>query len=146
MRKVTDVKKRVWEIQITVGTIKRIRDEFDINIYKIADGKLFAILSDDLETLVNIFFLICEDQAKEADVSDIEFGKGFTGDIIAEFTNVFLEELVDFFPPLKRPALKKILAKKAEVESRTGEKLIKKVDEIDSEKVVDTAMENMKLT
>lgn len=144
MRVITDLKKRQWDILITVGTVKRVRRALDLDIYDIAkEGFLKAIIEDQI-MLVDMFYVICQKQAEKEGVTDIEFGESFDGNHIDKAVAIFLEALVDFFPQSRRDAVRKALAKTLELAERTGEKIVESLDKVDIEKQADMVMGNMK--
>ncbi len=144
MKIIKDLKGREWKLSITVGSVKRVDSELNLNIYKVADKDFLKTIIEDPIKFIDMLFVLVEDQAKELDVDDIEFGKSFDGDAIAKSVNLFLEELVNFFPPSKRESLKKALAMTMEMTEKTGREMLKKLDEFDIDKEIDTVMANMK--
>jgi len=107
MRVITELQGRKWKLQITVGSILAVRDALGINLYDISDeGFIKALLQDQIK-IVEMLWVLLEDQAKEEfEVDERKFCHGFSGDIIAAGTNLFLEELLEFFPIDQRTALK----------------------------------------
>lgn len=127
MRQFTDTKDRVWEVELNVRQMKRVRDILGIDLVNVIQaGKDGAVATDTLDRvandpilLVDILWVLCEGQAKAAGVTDDDFGSSLAGDSIADATRAFLDELVDFFPGARRLFLKKAvdLARKYETEN-----------------------------
>ena len=127
MRQFTDTKDRVWEVELNVRQMKRVRDILGIDLVNVIQaGKDGAVATDTLDRvandpilLVDILWVLCEGQAKAAGVTDDDFGSSLAGDSIADATRAFLDELVDFFPGARRRVLKKAvdLARKYETEN-----------------------------
>ena len=127
MRQFTDTKDRVWEVELNVRQMKRVRDILGIDLANVIQaGKDGAVATDTLDRvandpilLVDILWVLCEGQAKAAGVTDDDFGSSLAGDSIADATRAFLDELVDFFPGARRLFLKKAvdLARKYETEN-----------------------------
>ena len=127
MRQFTDTKERVWDVELNVRQMKRVRDVLGIDLVNVIQaGKDGAVATDTLDRvandsilLVDILWVLCEGQAKAAGVTDDDFGSSLAGDSIADATRAFLDELVDFFPGARRLILKKAvgLARKYEMES-----------------------------
>jgi hypothetical protein len=117
MRSFKDNKNHTWTINITVAAIKRVRALCDIDLYSLVeigeDGKsntaLLEHLSRDPVLLIDAIYAVCKPEADALGISDEEFGEAMAGDAIDEAAAAFLDELVDFFPGMKRRALKKIL-------------------------------------
>ena len=127
MRQFTDTKERVWEVELNVRQMKRVRDILGIDLVNVIQaGKDGAVATDTLDRvandpilLVDILWVLCEGQAKAAGVTDDDFGSSLAGDSVADATRAFLDELVDFFPGARRLFLKKAvdLARKYETEN-----------------------------
>ena len=127
MRQFTDTKERVWEVELNVRQMKRVRDVLGIDLVNVIQaGKDGAVATDTLDRvandpilLVDILWVLCEGQAKAAGVTDDDFGSSLAGDSISDATRAFLDELVDFFPGARRLFLKKAvdLARKFETEN-----------------------------
>lgn len=127
MKQFTDTKGRVWDVELNVRQMKRVRDVLGVDLVNVIQaGKDGAVATDTLDRvandpiiLVDILWVLCEEQAKAAGVTDADFGSSLAGDSISEATRAFLDELVDFFPGARRLFLKKAvdLARKYEAES-----------------------------
>ena len=127
MRQFTDTKERVWDVELNVRQMKRVRDALGIDLVNVIQaGKDGAVATDTLDRvandpilLVDILWVLCEGQAKLAGVTDDDFGSSLAGDSISDATRAFLDELVDFFPGARRLFLKKAvdLARKYETEN-----------------------------
>ncbi len=127
MRQFTDTKGRVWDVELNVRQMKRVRDALGIDLVNVIQaGKDGAVATDTLDRvandpilLVDILWVLCEGQAKAAGVTDDDFGSSLAGDSISDATRAFLDELVDFFPGARRLFLKKAvdLARKFETEN-----------------------------
>ena len=127
MRQFTDTKERVWEVELNVRQMKRVRDALGIDLVNVIQaGRDGTVATDTLDRvandpilLVDILWVLCEGQAKAAGVTDDDFGSSLAGDSISDATRAFLDELVDFFPGARRLFLKKAvdLARKYETET-----------------------------
>ena len=127
MRQFTDTKERVWDVELNVRQMKRVRDVLGIDLVNVIQaGNDGAVATDTLDRvandpilLVDILWVLCEGQAKAAGVTDDDFGSSLAGDSISDATRAFLDELVDFFPGARRLFLKKAvdLARKYETEN-----------------------------
>ena len=127
MRQFTETKERVWEVELNVRQMKRVRNMLGIDLVNVIQaGKDGAVATDTLDRvandpilLVDILWVLCEGQAKAAGVTDDDFGSSLAGDSISDATRAFLDELVDFFPGARRLFLKKAvdLAREYETEN-----------------------------
>jgi len=120
-----------WPLSVTVGTVRRVKQALDIDLLAIADGdqrtgsksdRLLARLFTDPMLLADVLYVVCQETCAERQVTDEQFGGLLGGDAIAEATDALLEALVDFFPPAKREALRKILGRIREVEDRAAQR------------------------
>ena len=144
MKTFTDNKDRVWEVELNIRQMKRVRDILGIDLVNvISANKDGSVSTDTLERvandpilLVDILWVLCEGQAKPAPlpghlpdgrqpaaggygVTEEDFGSSLAGESIEEATRAFLDELVDFLPGARRVYLRKAvdLARKYERES-----------------------------
>ena len=142
----TDKVGRVWTVEISVDTVKRVRTVLDIDLLSIADRESDVLekLLDDPVMLCNVLFVVVEPQAKEAGVSDEDFGRSLFGDVLDDATKAFLMGLADFFPRRRRELLKAALSKVDEVVDRLSDLAEKRLTsgELDREleKVVESAL------
>lgn len=113
-----DLSGREWEVVITVGIIRKVRQVLSIDLADAFDfdtaGKpktdVLKNIAEDPVLLIDVLYCICEEQAKARSVSDVAFGELFsTGELIEAATNALLQGLLQFLPPAKRLAMEKIL-------------------------------------
>lgn len=125
MRIFRDRRGREWTVDITVGTVRRVKAKTGIDLPGLfGDGMrgLDALLSDD-EKLAGVIYQCCAAEAggtlpPAEDLYDA--WDGATADVAAE---VFLEELIDFFrDPQRRQTLRQAVGTLREM----GEKLLAK--------------------
>lgn len=106
---------RDWQVALNVYQMKRIRAALGIDLVNVIaldkDGKVKVDLVDRIANdpclLVDILWVLVEEQAKAINVTDAQFGEALAGDAIENATRAFLDELVDFFPGARRLFLKK---------------------------------------
>lgn len=127
MKSFTDNTGRSWVIQVTVGTIKRVRALCNVdlaNIITLEPGMtpkidLLEQLASDPVLLVDVLYAICKEEADNRNVSDEDFGRSMAGDAIELATAALLDEVIDFFPEVKRKIFKKILDATRRFETKT---------------------------
>ena len=115
MKAFTDEKGRSWEIELNIRQMKRVRDILGVDLVNVIQtNKDGSIATDTIDRVANdpillcdILWVLCEQQAKLAGVTDEDFGSSLAGDSIETATRAFLDELVDFFPGARRLILKK---------------------------------------
>ena len=134
MKKFADRNDVKWDIDITVGTLKRVRAALDVDLFKITDDK-FALMQEILNDpvlLVDILFIVCEQQVEERGMTDVQFGESLDGDTLFSAMNSFIEGMTDFFPERRgREALKKLMSKGREVYDLVSEREIKRIENLD---------------
>ncbi|MDW8265237.1 MAG: hypothetical protein RMJ52_07880, partial [Gemmataceae bacterium] len=83
---------------------------------------LGQLLGDPVK-LVDVLYVLCQDEAHARQVSDEDFGRAMFGDAIHRATEAFIEELIGFLPdPRGRQALTTILTEARKVRQRIIER------------------------
>ena len=115
MRIFKDKNGQDWQIVLNVHQMKRIRAALGIDLVNVItldkEGVVKVAMIDRIANdpclLVDILWVLVEEQAKAINVTDEQFGAALAGESIENATKAFLDELVDFFPGAKRLFLKK---------------------------------------
>jgi len=97
----TDAAGREWVVDIDVDALRRVRKRLDLNLMDAIGGPTLERLADDPVLLVDVLYVLCEDQADRDGVSDEEFGRAMRGDALDAAARAFLEALADFCPKRK---------------------------------------------
>lgn len=114
----TDLENREWEVSITVGVIRKVRqklsidlaDAFEIDSKGQLKTKVLGQIAADPVLLIDVLYCICEEQANARNVSDTAFGELFsTGEMIEDACNAFMYGLMRFLPPAKRLVMERVL-------------------------------------
>ena len=115
MRTFRDNAGRSWNLALNVYAVKKVRDLLGLDLLdlggsdKPGEGLLYRLIADPV-LLVDVLYVVCKDQADQADVSDEQFGQAMAGDVIDAATKAFLEELADFTPsPRDRARARKVI-------------------------------------
>ena len=132
MKTFIDKKNRKWELELNVGSARRVKDETGVNMLNLlslesngrASTEPLEKLIDDPFALVNVLYALCRKQAEKENISDEDFAEIFDADVIEAATNALIEEIINFSPAAKRKALTKFYqtaqriaaAKEAELE------------------------------
>lgn len=123
MAKFTDRLKREWSLEITVHDIKQVRKGLGINLFDAfaGDYDVYNQVISDVEKLVGVAFILCQDQIQAAGITEEDFGRAMAGDALRRLGDAFSEALVDFFPNARaREVVRATLGKARElVELRT---------------------------
>ena len=124
MAKFKDDSGREWTIRIDVQTIKQVKEACDINLGSLqAAPECLRQLADDPILLCNVLFVLCEEQATKASITDSDFGRLLAGDVIDRATMALQEAITDFFPQRKRLLLQR-LQKKIDKLNAAGQELV----------------------
>lgn len=110
MRKFKDATGREWSLSMNIGQARRLKE---IEVDVLDGGESLTKMATDPYTTANALYVLCESQAKAAEITDEQFGELLAGDVIDAATEALLAELVDFFPKRQREALRTMLAKLA---------------------------------
>lgn len=116
MKSFEDRNGQTWNLEITVGSLKRVRDLAGVNLADLGEGEVLERLGRDPVLLGDVLFALCKLQADERGVGDEQFGAALAGDAVEQATTALLEELADFFPSRRRTLLRKALAKMKRIE------------------------------
>ena len=136
MRRFTDSDSRVWELNINVAAVKRVRGCLGIDLYSLVDDgfRTLSKLIADPVTLADVLFCLCQNQAERRHVSDEDFGRALAGDVITQAADAFVEELIDFFPDARaRASLRKAIEAGKVVREKVLTHAEKMLDSLDLE-------------
>ena len=138
MKTFTDRQGRDWPVEITVGSIKRVRDLCGVNLLDIADGTggVLQRLYTDPIFLCDVLYCLIKPTADERVVTDEDFGRMLSGDALDTAAEAVLGELTDFFPKGRRKVMQTITMKTGLMMEAMLARAGKLADEIDVEKVV----------
>lgn len=104
MKIFTDNAGRTWTISVNVDAIKRVRDLLKEDLLNIE--QVFPRLLVDPILLCDVIYCICKPQADAEHVSEADFGRAMSGEVIGHAKTALIEELVNFFhDPLDRENL-----------------------------------------
>jgi len=89
---------RTWELVVDPFDVKRIEARLKYNLLdvRLQDEQLAAWLQNPVR-IVDTLWLLCEEQAREREVSEENFGRALRGQLF-DASRALLEELTDFFP------------------------------------------------
>jgi hypothetical protein len=148
MKAFTDAKGRAWEIELNIRQMKRVRDILGVDLVNVIQtNKDGSVATDTIDRvandpiiLVDILWVLCEEQARAAGVTDADFGSSVAGDSISEATRAFLDELVDFFPGARRLFLKKAVDLARKYTAETKDVLAKALEDPELTRRVEESM------
>ena len=99
MRSFTDSEGREWQVSVTVGSIRRVRDLLGVNLSNYLEGEppLIDRLQRDVVLLGDVLYCLVKPQADERGVSDEKFGSALSAEAFGIAVIVFWEEFSGFF-------------------------------------------------
>lgn len=99
-REFEDEDGRKYRVRVSVLTVRRLRESLAIDLAKLVETKfdLFAKITGDPETLVNVLWVALEDQARAHGLDEEGFAASLLGDSIFEASRVLCLAVCDFFP------------------------------------------------
>lgn len=121
MKPFTDNQRHAWNLTIDVPTIRRVREELEIDLGNL-DGQLLQRIGEDPVLLVDLLWVLVRPQAEALKVTDEEFGRGLAGEAIAQATDALLGAVLEFLPSRKRKLLDEALKKLRALEELTTAK------------------------
>lgn len=104
MAKFKDKKGREWTLEFDVGLLEVIKRETGIEFDSFTESpesqEKFAtmLLGGHGRKLVEVLWVLCEEQATAIDVKPEDFGRLFTGPVLEAAQVALLEALADFSP------------------------------------------------
>lgn len=140
MRTFNDNAGRTWTVAINVNAVRRCRSLLGIDLYGLLDDGFRGLgdLLSDVVRLIDVVYVLVEDQADARDVSDEDFGRSLSGDSIDQITEAFLGALTDFFPsPRVREALTRMIAASGRMRDLMLDRAMTRLDAIDLDSEVE---------
>ena len=101
----TDSRSRAWRLELNYALAKRLRDVTGLDFVNYHDGKALLAIHESDEKLVQVLWLLCQEQARDQGIDEEEFGRGLGGDGLEQAIAALEEALVNFSRPAKRQAL-----------------------------------------
>lgn len=146
MKTFKDMNGRSWSLSITIGSIKRVKGELDVDLLALDkkysdiedDTPLITKIALDIELFCNILYMLIKPQADELDITDEQFGASLGGEGIFDAQAAFYAELSDFFQGLGRSDLVAAIKAQEKIIKLSVEKVEKQIAGIDLEKTVET--------
>lgn len=140
MRSFVDNAGRSWTITINVFAVKRVRGLVGVDLYTLIEDSLNPLgkLLGDVVTFVDVLYVLCKDEADARGISDEDFGRSLSGDVLDQAMNAFLQELTDFFPDARvRTGIQKILIASRKVQAVLLDRIEEATNRINAESIAD---------
>lgn len=151
-----DNKGRIWSIELDAPTVQKVRRDTcgisgcrhrpltnsqceGVDLWDMS-GKSFQKMDFDTVLMVDVLWLICEEQAIAKDISEADFAQGLRGDVLPEATATMLKASVESLDPIKRQFLERAAATRRRHEELA---LSRTIDRIESPETEAMLMENL---
>ena len=65
---------RVWQVEITVHSLRQVRQQLNVNLATLTEDNFSGLnaLFSDVELLVNVLYLLCRDQAEKDEAGNAQ--------------------------------------------------------------------------
>lgn len=139
-RRFEDTEGRSWLLDLNVATIEAVRKETGCDLLNDIQ-KTYEELSSNLRLFVDVLYVVVKPQCDDKGISDEEFGRGLSGDVLDHASQILLEAIIDFFPKHQRAATRMMLAKLEETALRAEKTMIDKISDPKVEAAIDRELE-----
>ena len=126
-----------WDVEITIGSVKRVRSLLDVDLLNLDSGDppLLTRLGE-IELLCDVIFALLKPQADERNITDEEWAAGMGGEAILSAQGAFYAELADFFLGLGQKHLATAVTTQKRMVEAAVEAAEARLAEVDVEKEV----------
>lgn len=92
-----DTEGRSWDLSLTIGDVKRVKNLVGVDLLDARQGQLLSDLASDPVATVDVLYAIVKPEADARNVSDEQFGAALDGESVRKAIDAFVEALIDFF-------------------------------------------------
>lgn len=103
-----------WIISFNIGNCRRLLELTKLDFANAHDGKAVSEIQANDSKMVQVLWLLIEEQAKAKGIEEDAFWRNLDGNVLEEAQNAIEEAVLGFTRPERRAALKAILDKKRE--------------------------------
>lgn len=145
MKKFSDKNGKSYVIDVNVASIQAVKVGADIDLFRVTDKDVVDSLLGDVEKTVQVIWSLveCEPANKATLPTATEFGRGMSGDSLEAATDLFWEDLADFFPSRQRSILKKLLATSKELADMAMDRVDKRISSPELRKAAEASVDKM---
>lgn len=132
MRTFKDKDGLTWNIAVDAPSIKAVKQQTGVLITDIVSGGEGATAFwTDLPLMVDVIYVLCKEQCDKRELSDLDFGRLLTGDVLEDASKKLVDETIDFFPNRhQRETLKKQVAKAEQMNETMLSEIDQKIDSL----------------
>jgi len=143
MQYFTDTQQRRWELNLTIGALKRIKAELDISV---EDDSFITKLYTDPIFMVAVIWNIISRQAEQQAVTEEDFAEAVGGDVLGKAQEALVNELQLFFTARGLAANAKAVGKMQAILSEAQKQAEAKIDSIDVQSVIAKELSGLQST
>jgi len=118
---------REWTVELTVASMRRVKDLAQVDLLKIGSGKVDSLTNDPYK-IVEVIGVLVNPQIKERGLSMDVFLEGLSGESLDAASQALLDEVIDFFPSRRGVILRKIMATAREIDEQTTKEALETVE------------------
>jgi hypothetical protein len=129
---------RTWHIDITVIELKKLKDEFQLDLGECAsrENKILAQLSTNTVLLVDVLSCLLEEQIKHLGLNERQFAQGIVGAGITKALDALVEAIINFSQPREGQVLRAMWNKLEATKELATERVLGRMEELDVDQLV----------
>jgi hypothetical protein len=106
MRTFKDADGREWAVEVTMRTVRSVREATDgrVDLLAVFTPEFSQLLADPF-VLAAVLYAVCRKRAEEKAIDADGFADGLRGDALDAASTALLEAVADFFPSRQRELL-----------------------------------------
>lgn len=156
MKQFTDSKGKTWELSLTIGSCKRVKDVLNFDLLhpeKPSDpnddesnGAYIDRIENDPFFILNIIKVVCDESVEKngyGNLKEDKFYDLFDGQSFQDAVNAFQAEYEDFFQRIGKPAQNKYLKMAWEIKQAKEDLLAARFSELNLKKLLEEEMEKL---
>lgn len=156
MKQFTDSKGKTWELSLTIGSCKRVKDVLNFDLLhpeKPSDpnddesnGAYVDRIENDPFFILDMIKTICDESVEKngyANLKQDKFYDLFDGQAFQDATSAFQAEYEDFFLRIGKPAQNKYLKMAWQIKQTKEDLLAARFSEIDLKKLIEEELEKV---
>ncbi|MCA9072402.1 MAG: hypothetical protein KDA84_25935 [Planctomycetaceae bacterium] len=93
----TDINGREWLVNITIGTMQRIKNRLAFDLLNLDEDSLHRLNVDPM-LLCDVIWMTVQEEAKEENISATAFARSLAGDVFDVCAEALVNALIEFFP------------------------------------------------
>ena len=132
VRRYTDSLNREWSVSVDTWVFQQVKEQLDFDLTKLLRDELkyLQMLHEELDLLMAILWICCEDQAQADSVTKRDFARGLVGKSIADGLYALVESTSFFYPnPKEGETLRKTMEAMRNYHERLWELVTPQVEE-----------------